>query len=189
MEKIVIKNAEQERLKNLTQRVLVLEGIVRSLEDSAKHKDAKIIEYKTLISHTQEIVEELLVKNHNLDNDMKEMVQTHTQLENEMIENASNLEKEFLELKRVAEPDNEVEQFAILLEGKNKSYARTVIGIAKKCDFQTNSIQQASKEQQDTHICAGKKSETNPLKTVECTVCDDKFSNKTELNSHKLKNS
>ena len=76
VENIVIKNAEQERLKNLNQRVLVLEGIVRSLEDSAKHKDAKIIEYKTLISHTQEIVEELLVKNHNLDNDMKEMVQT-----------------------------------------------------------------------------------------------------------------
>ena len=129
-----------------------------------------------------------------------------------------------MELKGETEPDNEVEQLAILLEGKNKSCARNVTGSVpkavqnriceicrlicetekkytnhnksyksdgdwncEKCDFQTNSIQQASKEQQYKHICAGEKSETNPLKTVECTVCNDKFSNKTELNSHKLK--
>ena len=33
-----------------------------------------------------------------------------------------------------------------------------------KCDFQTNNIQQASKQAQDTHICTVKRSEKNPLK-------------------------
>ena len=83
-------------------------------------KDAKIDEYQTLISHTQELVEELLVKNTKLDNDMKDMVQTHTELENEMIENATNLEKKITELKKEAEPDNEIEQLVTLLEGKKK---------------------------------------------------------------------
>ena len=56
------------------------------------------------------------------------MLDVNTKLEKEMIERNSKLELEVQDLKRQLEPDNEVEQLATLMAGKNKSYARTVAG-------------------------------------------------------------
>ena len=114
------------------------------------------------------------------------MVDINTKLENEMIERNSKLESEVKELKRQLEPNVKVEQLAVLMAGKNNSYARTVAG----------SVPRTSKKQkcEVCHLtCETEIKYQNHVKSHNadgdwsCNKCDFKSNSKETLKNHKCR--
>ena len=126
---------EEDREGTLMAQVASLNEHVKSLNENitilakeSAEKDHNIHNLSTTVKENEVVIQDLLAQITNLENDAVSMLDTNTQLENEMLEKNTKLENEVKDLKKQMEPEDEVEQLAILMAGKNKSYARTVAG-------------------------------------------------------------
>ena len=79
-------NTQSAQIESLNEKVFYLECLVKTLNKEAEDKNAMVEEYKNLVIENQGVVEELLEKNTNLEENIVEMLQTNTLLENEMLE-------------------------------------------------------------------------------------------------------
>ena len=174
------------QIHSLHEHVKLLNPNNETLTLDRNDKDQKMEHYKAMLTESQKLIEDLLIKNSNTEMEVQTMVDTNTKLENELIERNSKLELEVKELKRQLEPDDEVEQLAVLMAGKNNSYARTVAG----------SVPRTSKKQicEVCHlICETEIKYQNHVKSHNadgdwsCNKCDFESNSKETLKNHKCK--
>ena len=132
-----IKSDQEQKDRELTLMAQLesLNGHVKSLNDKigtlskeSTEKDQTINILKTSVTESKVVIEDILEQINNLEKDALSMLETNTQLENKMLEKNTKLENEVRDLKKQIKPDDEIEQLAVLMAGKNKSYAQTVAG-------------------------------------------------------------
>ena len=105
---------------SLNEHIKLLNNNYETLMLERNEKDQQMEHFKGMLAESQIIIEELLTKNTDIENERLQMLDVNTKLENEMIERNSKLELEVRDLKRQIEPDDEVEQLAILMAGKKQ---------------------------------------------------------------------
>ena len=174
------------QINSLNEHVKLLNDNYAELMVDRNEKDQKMEHYKGILAESQIIIEELLSKNTDIENERLEVLDVSNKLENEMIERNSKLESEVRDLKRQLEPDDEVEQLTVLMAGKNNGYARTVTGSVPKraknkiCEVCHLICETDIKYQ--NHVKSH--NETGDWK---CNNCNFHTNSKDTLNNHKCK--
>ena len=105
---------------SLNEHIKLLNNNYETLMLERNEKYQQMEHFKEMLAESQKIIEELLTKNNDIENERSQMLDVNTKLENDMIERNSKLELEVRDLKRQIEPDDEVEQLAILMAGKKQ---------------------------------------------------------------------